>query len=93
DFKLSQGFDSKVVVEIKLSTNPNVVHGYEKQLEIYKKADDTERGYFLLIDVGNLGKKYATVQRLRDEAIQDGRSASKIVYVDGNQKESASKRT
>ena len=38
DFKLSQGFDSKLVVEVKLSTNGRLVHGYEKQLEIYKKA-------------------------------------------------------
>lgn len=90
DFKLSQGFGSKVVVEIKLSTNGSVVHGYEKQLEIYKKADDTERGYFLLIDVGSIGKKYAKVQQLRDQHLQDIGVASKIIYVDGHQKASAS---
>lgn len=43
DFKVSQGFKGKVVIEIKLSTG-NVVHGYTKQLEVYKKADDTDRG-------------------------------------------------
>lgn len=92
DFKFSQGFDSKIVVEIKLSTNNNVVHGYEKQLEIYKKADDTKRGYFLLIDVGNLRKKYAEVQRVRDEFKREHGIASEIILVDGNAKESASKR-
>ncbi|MFV8408119.1 hypothetical protein ACNO6G_23755 [Vibrio harveyi] len=92
DFKISQGFDSKIVVEIKLSTNKNVVHGYEKQLEIYKKADDTERGYFLLIDVGSMGKKYAEVQRLRDEFKKETGVASEIILVDGNVKDSASKR-
>lgn len=90
DFKLSQGFESKVVVEIKLSTNGSVVHGYEKQLEIYKKADDTERGYFLLIDVGSIGQKYAKVQQLRDKYLKETGLASKIIYVDGNQKASAS---
>jgi hypothetical protein len=93
DFKLSQGFDSKLVIEIKLSTNGSLVHGFEKQLEIYKKADDTDLGIFLIIDVGGIGKKYGEVQRLRNEFIKEHGKASDIWYVDGNQKASASKRT
>ncbi|MEZ5523835.1 MAG: hypothetical protein R3E62_02545 [Pseudomonadales bacterium] len=92
DFKVSQGFVSKLVVEVKLSTNGNLVHGYEKQLEIYKKADDTDLGIFLIIDVGGIGKKYDQVQKLRNEFIKDHGKASEIWYIDGNQKASASKR-
>ncbi|RBW44593.1 hypothetical protein DS885_11045 [Psychromonas sp. B3M02] len=92
DFKLSRGFDSKVVIEIKLSTNGSLVHGYEKQLEIYKAADDTNVGIFLLIDVGGLGQKFAKVQRIRNEFLQEHKHASQVWYVDGNQKASASKR-
>ncbi|HHK8037072.1 TPA: hypothetical protein ACQVHY_002238, partial [Serratia marcescens] len=47
DFKISKGFNKKIVVEIKLSTNSSLVHGYEKQLEIYKNADDTNLGIFI----------------------------------------------
>lgn len=93
DFKLSQGFDLKLVVEVKLSTNGSLVHGYETQLEIYKKADDTDLGVFLIIDVGGIGKKYGEVQRLRNDFIKEHGKASDIWYVDGNQKASASKRT
>lgn len=93
DFKLSQGFDSRLVVEVKLSTNGSLVHGYEKQLEIYKKADDTDLGVFLIIDVGGIGKKYGEVQRMRDKFIEKNGKASSIWYVDGTQKASASKRT
>lgn len=92
DFKLSQGFDSKLVVEVKLSTNGSLVHGYEKQLEIYKKADDTNLGVFLIIDVGKIGKKYSNVQKLRNEFIKEHGKASDIWYVKGHQKASASKR-
>ena len=92
DFKVSKGFNSKVVVEIKLSTNPDVIHGYEKQLEIYKRADDTDRGVFLLVDVGKMGKKYTEVQRIRAQFLKNHGHASDIVYVDGTQKASASKR-
>lgn len=93
DFKLSQGFDSKLVVEVKLSTNGSLVHGYEKQLEIYKKADDTDLGIFLIIDVGGIGTKYDAVQKKRNDFIKEHGKASEIWYVDGNQKASASKRS
>lgn len=91
DFKVSRGFKGKVVIEIKLSVG-NVVHGYGTQLEVYKKADDSERGIFLLIDVGGLGRKYVDIQNIRNQAIKDGESASLIWYVDATQKASASKR-
>lgn len=69
-----------------------MVHGYQKQLEIYKKADDTDLGVFLIIDVGGIGKKYNEVQRLRSDFIRENGKAFDIWYVDGTQKASASKR-
>ncbi len=41
DFKLSTGFDSRVLVEVKLSSNGKLVAGYQKQLESYKAAEET----------------------------------------------------
>ncbi len=93
DFKLSHGFDAKIVVEVKLSTNSSLVHGYEKQLEIYKRADDTDIGIFLIIDVGGIGKKFGEVQKIRTEFLKENGKASDIWFIDGNQKASASKRT
>lgn len=91
DFKFSSGFNNRVLVEIKLSTN-SLLHGYQKQLEIYKTAEDTDHGIYLVIDVGGLGQKYAEVQRARREAIERGEKTSKIFLIDGNRKASASKR-
>ena len=91
DFKFSFGFNTRIVVEIKLSTN-DLVHGYTKQLEIYKKAEDTKVGVYLVIDVGSLGQKYNEVQRMRREAIEADQETSSIYLVDGNRRESASKR-
>jgi hypothetical protein len=92
DFKVSSGFKVKIVVEIKLSKNPQTVHGYKKQLEIYKKADDTDIGIFVLIDVGSLGRKYEEIQRIRVSHLNDHDIASDVWYIDGLQKESASRR-
>jgi len=57
DFKMSSGFRGRVLVEIKLSTNPNVETGYTKQLEAYKNAEETTRGFYIVIDVGHMGNK------------------------------------
>ena len=92
DFKLSHGFDSKIVVEVKLSTNSHLVQGYKKQLEIYKRADDTDEGIFLLVDVGRIGNKHTEVQRVRRDFLEKHGKASEIWYVDGTQKKSASRR-
>ena len=91
DFKFSFGFNTRIVVEIKLSTN-DLVHGYTKQLEVYKRAEDTLEGVYLIIDVGSIGKKFNDVQRMRREAIEADHKTSAIYLVDGNRKDSASKR-
>lgn len=92
DFKLSQGFEQKVLVEVKLSSNPKLLHGYEKQLEIYKKGDDTERAFFVIVDIGYIGDKYQKVQQARIATEKEGKKVSKIIHIDAQQKDSASKR-
>jgi hypothetical protein len=89
DFKFSQGKD-KVVVEIKLSTNSKVVEGYEKQLRAYMKAEKTERGHYVLINVGKLGEKW---ERLTAIAKKNANFADKrkLHLVDGIPRKSASK--
>lgn len=42
DFKVSRGGD-KTIVEIKLSTNTQYLHGYEEQVEEYGKAECTDK--------------------------------------------------
>jgi hypothetical protein len=92
DFKFSAGFSTRVVVETKLSNNPKVVHGYEKQLEIYKNAEQTSRGLYLVIDVGGMGRKDRALIELRNERTRNGESASDLLFVNGLLQPSASKR-
>ncbi|WP_417699622.1 hypothetical protein [Pseudoalteromonas lipolytica] len=87
DFKLSSGYHSKVVVEMKLSTNSRIVHGYETQLEVYKSAESTKYGILLIIDVGGIGNKHEKILQLKQEY-----PLSEVWYVDANRKASASKR-
>lgn len=91
DFKFSQGYNARVLVEMKRSSGA-VKHGYEKQLEIYKNAARTEFGIFVVIDFGDLGGKLAKIRAIRKQRIDAGSPASDIIVIDATPKASASKR-
>jgi len=89
DFKFSQGFSKKIIVEIKLSTNYNIINGFTTQLQLYKKSEDTLSGYYIIIDVGGMGDKLRKLKNLYND---DQKKLSEIFYIDALRKPSASKR-
>mgnify|MGYP006283361141 CR=1 FL=1 len=91
DFKFSKGFDTRVLVEIKRSSG-TVVHGYSRQLELYKDAARTQFGIFVIIDFGDLSGKLETIEAMRRDKILAGEPASEIIVIDATKKPSASKR-
>ncbi|MBI1650199.1 hypothetical protein [Hyphomicrobium sulfonivorans] len=91
DFKMSSGFKGRVLVEIKLSTNPKVVAGYGKQLETYKGAEETTRGFYVVIDVGHIGNKAKELLAVKNAQVKAGKPSSEIVFIDGIRRASASK--
>jgi hypothetical protein len=91
DFKVAKGFLGRVLVEIKLSTNTKLVKGYTRQLETYKTAEETIHGYYIVLDIGQLGDKAKALQALKNDATGRGDSTSSIIFIDGSRKPSASK--
>jgi hypothetical protein len=91
DFKVSSGYEGRVLVEIKMSDH-TVVHGYKKQLEIYKEAERTIKAFFIIIDIGSLGNKYDDILKFKNEQVSLGNIVSEIKVIDGMPKVSASKR-
>jgi len=91
DFKFSSGYHERVLVEVKLSTNKKLVAGYEKQLETYREAEIPMHAVYLVIDVGQMGKKDKKLFEVRNKMRRQGHPISEIVFVDGNMKPSASK--
>lgn len=91
DFKVSAGFSGRVVVEIKLSRNPKLVDGYTKQLETYKSAEETRSGFYVIVDVGQMGKKDQRLLAIKNAATARGETTSPIHFIDGSRKPSASK--
>ena len=93
DFKISQGFNDKINIEMKLSTNTKLLHGYKSQLAIYNKAEKTNQSKFVIVqlydkDTAKIEKVYE--HKRQNETIDD--KLPDIVVIDATKRESASKR-
>jgi hypothetical protein len=91
DFKVSLGFTGRVLVEIKLSTNSKLVKGYTRQLETYKSAEETVKGYYVVVDVGQMGNKAKELIDTKNAAATRHEVTSPVIFVDGSRRVSASK--
>jgi hypothetical protein len=89
DFKLSRGDKFRVVVELKLSNSSKLKHGYETQLEEYKRAENTARAIYLVLDVGT---NPSAVEKLRETARgARTKKGPELIIVSGEKRPSASK--
>ena len=91
DFKFSVGNKSKVVIEMKLSTNNRLSHGCEKQLPAYLRAEGARYGILLVICLNKeveseLSKTKAIYQRVKDNPDNN----LSLICVDATPKPSAS---
>lgn len=90
DFKMSRGLD-KTIVEIKLTSNPNVVHGFQVQVEEYAKAEKTENKIFLIIDNGGPKTRIEEVLKIYELKKATMKNIPEVIIIDAKPKESASK--
>ena len=92
DFKLSNGFSKKVLIEIKKASSTSLLSGYTKQLPAYERAEHTENGYYLVIkDKPNTDECIKRLYDIRKERLHQGKKCPEIVIVDALEKKSASK--
>ncbi|MGO9263892.1 MAG: hypothetical protein ACLQBA_03230 [Candidatus Binataceae bacterium] len=93
DFKFSIGYACRVLVEIKLSTNAKLVDGFDKQITAYTEAEDAVSSFYVVIDVGHMGRKDELLYRLSNKWQQKARNRPEIRLIDGKLRPSASKRS
>ena len=92
DFKFSTGYKCRITVEIKLSTNSKLVSGFENQITAYSIAEDAAASFYVVIDVGRLGRKDQELQKLRNEWKMQTKLRPELKFVDGKLRPSASRR-
>lgn len=90
DFKISKGTD-KTVIEIKLTSNPKTLHGFNVQIEEYAKSEGTNKKIFLLVD--NIGDQSRIDSVYESYKIRKnkGDNPAEIILIDAKPKKSASK--
>lgn len=90
DFKFSSGYNIRILVETKLSTN-KLVSGYSTQLEIYKNSQTPVYAVYLVIDIGGMRDKAKKLLEIKN-SLTTSKNLSNIIFVDGKRQLSASKR-
>lgn len=88
DVKVSRGRD-KTLVEIKLSSNPQYIHGYQTQLQEYSLAEETDKLIYVFIDVGNPLRR-EKLRELHRQNKRDGILCPELIIIDAQPKCGAS---
>lgn len=91
DFKFSNGQRAPVLVELKLSSSTQLLHGFERQLSAYEAAEDTDLSVYLVIYNGFGDSKLQRLRERVEEAKTAGKRTPEVIVVDATQKPSGSR--
>ncbi len=90
DFSLGTGYSSKVLVEIKKSTNKDLENGYKKQIEAYEKSENAFHSFFVVIVVKEGAKKATdlapqlqSIKNLYETNTEKGIKMPELIIIDG----------
>ncbi len=76
DFSLGTGYDAKAIVEVKKSTNNDLLGGYSKQVTTYQKSERAAHSFYVVLKVREAqqkkkGKKTVSQLEKLEEIYQD----------------------
>ena len=91
DFWLANSYDTKVLVEIKKSTNKSLVDGFEKQVLAYEKSENAFHSFYVVIVVkdrkqnkdGEYTDQLEQLERKYEERLKDKSTTPELVIIDG----------
>ena len=93
DFHITRGSRANTVIEIKRSSNENLIHGYRTQLSAYMKAERASSGIFIVImesdEIEKIKEKIAIVQA---DMLEKCEYIPEVIYINGLRQYSASNR-
>lgn len=92
DFKLSHGMSLRATVEVKLSSNNKLVHGYSVQLPAYASAEESLYNVYLVLLNGEHDERIKELKKLSAREKRKRGRVPRILIVDGRTKPSASRR-
>jgi hypothetical protein len=93
DFKFSLGYECRILVEIKLSTNARLIEGFANQITAYNSAERAIGSYYVVIDVGHMGNKDSNLTKLKNNWTSQDKPVPELCFIDGSIRPPASKLT
>jgi hypothetical protein len=91
DFKFSRGYSIRVVVEVKLSSNKQLVHGFTTQTPEYQEAERAGHAFLLVVDVSRSNAWRRRLLKAEANLKLAGNKTPEIVFIDGHVKATASR--
>ena len=92
DFKFSQGANSRVIIETKLSNNKDLLHGFVTQLPDYMKAQNAVYGFYVVVIVDSPNNQKSQMRQLWELKSKSVLNNKEIVFVSAEERPTASKR-
>lgn len=92
DFKVSCGENDKTVIEIKLSTNSQYLHGYESQIRDYAKSEGTDKMVYCYLDLGDNDARLSKLIETNRNDIENTKIYPELMLINTKEKLSASKK-
>lgn len=91
DFKLSRGFDVKVNIEVKFTSNRRLYRGYTTQLPIYNNQEKTDLSIYLILETSETSNVIDKMLEHNNQQKSKGNRVPEIIIADARLKPSASK--
>jgi len=88
DIKSSRGND-KTLLEVKLSSNGQYLHGYQEQVQEYGKAERTRNLIYVLVDVGN-PERVKRISELHNKNKDESNPCPELIIINAVPKNAAS---
>jgi hypothetical protein len=87
DFSLSLDYDTKILVETKKSTNNDLLKGYSKQVEAYKKGEHAFACFYVVVIVKETNpdkeNQLDILKKQHKQNKKDGKNCPELFIVDG----------
>jgi hypothetical protein len=91
DFKIGSGYASAVTVEIKYTSNKNLVRGFTKQLPTYAKAEGSSSSIYLVLRTTASDSSIKALRRAQRSTKKAGGRVPDVLVFDARLRPTASK--
>lgn len=91
DFQFTRGTKANTAIEIKRSSNQDLLHGYRQQLAAYMRAEKADHGIFIVImEDDKIEEIKEKIRKVQDDMRSKGEYIPDVVYINGMKQPSAS---